>query len=124
MGRCGQNGMKAKITEDSITFKISEEELCKLLLDSYLETRTMIAKSSFCLVIDLNAHGLFDDFKEIDLLLIPDRAESCILLRMTPTEVRKLQDMGKDKNGLCMKIDDLDVYLQVDVRGDSRAKRV
>ena len=116
--------MKAKISEDSITFKISEEELSKLLSDSYLETRTVIAKSNLRLVIDLKAHGLLDDFKEIDLLLIPDRAESCIMLRMTHAEVRKLRDMGRDKSGLSMKIDDLDVCLQVDVRGDSRAKRV
>lgn len=116
--------MKAKISEDSITFKISEEELVKLLLDSYLETRTVIAKSSLCLVIDLKAHELFDDFREIDLFLIPDKAESCIMLRTTHAEVRKLQHMGKDKNGLSMKIDHLDVCLQVDVRGDRRAKRV
>lgn len=115
--------MKTKISENSITFKITEDEMQRLLSDLSLETKITIGQSNLCMVIDLNAHDYFDDFKEVPLRLIPDRSEACIMFCTTPEEIQKLADMGKDRNGLSMKMGDLDICLQVDVRNDSRPRK-
>lgn len=116
--------MKAKITEDSITFKITEDEMHRLLTDLSLETKISFGLSQFCMVIDLCAHEYLSDCKEAPLKLIPDRTESCMMLCTTPDEIKKLSDMGKNRDGLSMKMGDLTIFLQVDMRNDSRTRRI
>lgn len=115
--------MKAKIAQDSITFKITEDEMQILLADRTLETKISLGLSQFCMVIDLCAHEYFSDYKEAPLKLIPDRTESCMMLCTTADEIKKLSDMGKNRDGLAMKMGDLDIFLQVDMRNDSRPKK-
>lgn len=115
--------MKAKIAQDSITFKITEDEMQSLLNNRTLEAKIPFGISHFCMVIDLCAYEYFSDYKEAPLKLILDRDESCMMLCTTPDEIKKLSDMGKDRNGLLMKMGDLDICLQVDMRNDSRARK-
>ncbi len=115
--------MNVKITESSVTFKITEQELSHLLTGEALEKKTRIGQSDFVMVIDPNPQQFYDDFKERPLKLILDRAESCLMLCTTMEEIKKLSDMGKSRDGLSAHISGLDVFLQVDVRNDSRPKQ-
>jgi hypothetical protein len=115
--------MNVKITESSVTFKITEQELSHLLTGEALEKKTRIGQSDFVMVIDPNPQQFYDDFKERPLKLILDRAESCLMLCTTMEEIKKLSDMGKSRDGLSAHISGLDVLLQVDVRNDSRPKK-
>ena len=115
--------MNIKISEDSVTFKITEEEMKHLLTGSALEKKTLIGKSDFVMVINPNPHEYFEDFKESPLKLILDRAESCLMLCTTVEEIKKLSKMGKSREGISAHIDGINVYLQVDVRKDSRSKQ-
>jgi hypothetical protein len=45
------------------------------------------------------------------------------MLCTTQDEIRKLAEMGKDRTGIAMKRDNLEIRLQVDVRDDTRPRR-
>lgn len=115
--------MKTKISENAITFKITEEEMARLLSDLYLKTKIVIGQGSLCIAIDLNKNSHLDDLKKQPLRLIPDQSEPCLTLCTTVEEIRILANMGKDLNGLSMKMGDLDISLQVDTRNDSRPRK-
>lgn len=115
--------MKVKISEDAVVFKLAEVEMERLLADRFLETKINIGHSHLCIAIDLNAHKEFPDYKESSLRLLPDRSESCLMLFTTPEEIRKLADMGKDRDGLSFRSGDIECCLQVDVRKDSRSRK-
>ena len=123
MGGGFSNIMNVKISEDSVTFKITEEEMKHLLTGSALEKKILIGQSDFVMVIDPNPHEYFEDFKEAPLKLILDRAESCLMLCTTVDEIKKLSEMGKSREGLSAHIGGIDVFLQVDVRKDSRPRQ-
>lgn len=118
--------MNVKISENSVTFKITEAELNHLLTGTALEQKIMIGGNDFVTIIDPNPREYFEDhinFQQTPLKLILDRSESCLMLCTAVDEIRKLSDMGKDRDGLSARINDLDVFLQVDVRKDSRPKK-
>jgi hypothetical protein len=123
MGGGFSNIMNVKISEDSVTFKITEEEMKHLLTGSALEKKILIGQSDFVMVIDPNPHEYFEDFKEAPLKLILDRAESCLMLCTTIDEIRKLSEIGRSREGLSAHIGGIDVFLQVDVRKDSRPRQ-
>ena len=114
--------MNVKISKNSVTFKISEDELHQLMKGHALEQKTQIGSSEFVMAIDPNPQKFYDDFREKPLKLILDRSESCLMLCTTMDEIQKLIDMGKCRDGLSAHIGGIDVFLQVDVRQDSRPK--
>lgn len=113
--------MKVKISEEAIVFKLAEVEMERLLAFHFLETKINIGQSHFCIAIDLNAYKEFPVYNESSLRLLPDRSESCLMLYTTPEEIQKLADMGKDRDGLSFRSGDVECFLQVDVRKDSRS---
>lgn len=115
--------MNVKITEKSVTFKITEEEMNDLLAGHTLEKKIPIGQSTFSMRIDPNAGDRFEDLKEAPLKLVLDGAESCLMLCVTPEEIQKLSDMGRSREGLSVHADGLDVYLQVDLKADSRPRQ-
>lgn len=115
--------MNVKISENAVTFKITEDELNFLLTGKSLEKKILIGKNDFVMVIDPHPPEYCADFKEAPLKLILDRAESCLILFTTMDEIRKLADMGKSRDGLSAHVGGLDILLQVDVRHDSREKK-
>lgn len=115
--------MKVKISEETVVFKLAEVEMERLLADQFLETKINIGQGHFCIAIDLNAHKEFPDYKESLLRLLPDRSETCLMLYTTPEEIKKLADMGKDRDGLSFRSGDIECRLQVDVRNDSRSRK-
>lgn len=115
--------MKVKISEETVVFKLTEVEMERLLADQFLETKINIGQGHFYIAIDLNAHKEFPDYKESPLRLLPDRSETCLMLYTTPEEIKKLADMGKDRDGLSFRSGDIECRLQVDVRNDSRSRK-
>lgn len=114
------SAMNVKISQDSVTFKISEDELHLLMRGRALEQKTLMGSGEFVMVIDPNPQEFYEDFRERPLKLILDRAESRLMLCTTMDEIQKLSDMGKSRDGLSAHIGGIDVFLQVDVRQDSR----
>ena len=114
--------MKAKIDEKSITFKMTEDEMNLLLANFSLETKISIGPNNLCLAIDL--HRKISDDCDLPLRFFPDKSISYLTLNTTPDEIRKLSDMGRNRQGLLMKMGDLDICLQVDIRSDNRPKRI
>lgn len=114
--------MNVKIGEDSVTFKITEEELRVLLSGHALEKKMMLGRGTFVVVIDPDPEPFFEDAAEHPLKLIHDKFETCLILCTSKDNVQKLFDMGKNRDGLSCHVDGMDVFLQVDVRGDSRSK--
>lgn len=115
--------MNVKISESSVTFKITEKELNCLLTGTALEQKVLIGCNDFVMVIDPKPQEYFEDFKEVPLKLILDRSESCLMLCTTMDEVGKLSDMGRSRDGLSARAGNLDIFLQVDIRKDSRLRK-
>jgi len=115
--------MKVKISGQSVTFKISEDEMNQLLCGNVLQDNIHIGTNCLCLEINLQSREYFDDVEDIPIRLILDRSESCLMLCTTQDEIRKLAEMGKDRTGIAMKRDNLEIRLQVDVRDDTRPRR-
>jgi len=116
--------MKVKISEDAIVFKLAEAEMERLLSDCFLETKTNIGQSHFCIAIDLNAHKELPDDKRPSLKMFTDQSKTCLMLYMTREEMQKLADMGKDRNGLSFRSGEIECCLQVDIRKDSRSRKI
>ncbi len=110
--------MNLKIAENSVTFKITEEELKLLLSGRSLETIVPIAGNDFAMVIQPSKKDI-----EAPLILILDRDESCLQLTTTNAQLQKLMDIGKNREGLSSMLNSLRVSLQVDVRADSRPRK-
>lgn len=115
--------MIVKFSDGSITFKITEDEMRQLLADSSLEKKIMIGQKQFGMAVDLNAHRYSDDKRESPLRLIPDPSGFGVLMLATREEIQKLADLGKNREGISVKNGDLEVILQVDVRGDGRPRK-
>ena len=114
--------MNVKIAEDSLTFKISEDELNTLLAGTALEKEIIIGGNAFTIAVDPLHHENADDAGEISLALTLACEKSCLRLCASMNDIKKLSDMGKNRDGLSARIDGLAVSLQVDMRKDSRGK--
>lgn len=115
--------MNVKITEKSVTFKITEDELNILSTGQPIEKSVPIGGNDFAMVIDPDPAEYFEDFKEAPLKLILDKDESCLMLCTSKDQIQKLIDMGRSKEGLCAHVNGLDVFLQVDLKADSRPRQ-
>ena len=105
--------MNVKITEKSVTFKITEEELNILNTGQSIENNVPIGGNDFAMIIDPNPAEYFEDFEKAPLKLILDRDESCLMLCTSKAQIQELVDMGRNKEGLCAHVKGLDVFLQV-----------
>ena len=110
--------MDIKISEKTVTFKITEEELNILLNGQPLKKNVLIAANDFVMAIDLA-----DESADVPLRLILDRDGSCLILRTSIEQIRKLVEMGKSREGLFCNWSELDISLQVDVRANSHPRR-
>lgn len=107
--------MNVKITENSVTFKITEEEMNVLTEGEVLEKTVPVGTDGFVMAIDPTS--------EDSLLLVFDDTKPCLTLRTTKEQIEKLVSMGKSKEGLSTHVNGLDVFLQVDLRADSRTRK-
>jgi hypothetical protein len=112
--------MNVKITEKTVTFKITEEELNILSIGQSIEKTVPIGRNNFAMVVDPN---LAEDFKEAPLKLILDKDESRLMLCTSKVQIQKLVDMGRSREGLYAHLNKLDVFLQVDLKADSRPRQ-
>ncbi len=107
--------MNVKISESAVTFKITEEELNRLLAGTALEQKILIGGHDFITIIDPVPQDGHASFR-----LVWTQPDSCLKLCAAMDEIRKLSAMGKSRDGLSARAGNLDVFLQVDMRKDSR----
>lgn len=110
--------MKIKLSDQSITFKITEDEMNRLLSDFPLETA--IAAGPNKIRVSLEPDAPEGSAPALDI--VPDPSGAKLVLHLHRSDILKLSVMGKDKNGLSIKTGGLDISVQVDVRADSRRK--
>lgn len=114
------NIMNVKFSENAVTFKITEQELNRLLTGAPLEQTLRIGLDDFSMSIDPGASE--DGHAAMHILW--DRPKARLSLRTTLDQIRELSAMGKSREGLSAHLGGMDVFLQVDVRKDSREKQV
>lgn len=107
--------MNVKITESSVTFKITEEEMNVLAEGKTLEETVPLGSSGFAMKIDPQSGH--------DLRVAIDPEKPSLTLYTTKEQLKKLVDMGRSKEGLFAHTDNLDLFLQVDLRADSRLRK-
>ncbi len=111
--------MKIKISETTITFKISEDELNALSSGHNLATR--LAAGGQVLSFHVSPHPFLSDHDiKKRLQVSSDETGMHVKLAVTSADVSGLSAIGKDRAGVSLKGDACDIFLQVDVRGDSR----
>lgn len=115
--------MNVKITKNSVTFKITEEEMYVLAKGQQIAEIAPIGGNDLAMVIDPEPAEYFDNVEEVPLKLILDRDESCLMLCTTKEEIGKLVDMGRSKDGVSAHVNGLDVALQVDLKTDCRPRK-
>lgn len=107
--------MNVKITGSSVTFKITEEEMNLLATGKLLEKTVSIGADRFVMRINPQSGH--------DLRIVMDRERLSLTLCTTKEQIKKLVGMGKSKEGLSVHVNGLDVFLQVDLRADSRPRK-
>lgn len=115
--------MNLKITEKSVTFKITEDEIRALQAGEILEKKTKIGGNYFFMGIDPNQADSLSQPQKASLKLIWAQSESRLTLCTTPADIKKLLNMGKNKEGLSVNVDGLDIFLQVDVRANTSSRQ-
>lgn len=122
MGKCDNGIMNVKITGNSVTFKITEEELNTLLSGASLEEELAIGTNRFLMGVS-TAHYISSGISQTHLDLSSDDTLSRFILHTGMDEIEKLSGMGKNRDGLSVRSGNLDVSLQVDIRKDSRERK-
>ncbi|MCE7887397.1 MAG: hypothetical protein DYH13_07840 [Alphaproteobacteria bacterium PRO2] len=107
--------MNVKIEDRNLRFKITEEELNKLMARQFLHLKTPILNKT--LVVTINPQGRGD---AMEARLALDGNEVYLNLLIPFSKVRDLADMGRSRAGLQQQAGDLSISLQVDLRADSR----
>lgn len=116
------NIMNVKFSENAVTFKITEQELNYLLTGDPLEQTLSIGPDDFSMSIDPNASETSEG-GHAAMHILWDRPKARLSLRTTSDQIRELSAMGKSREGLSAHLGGMDVFLQVDVRKDSREKQ-
>ncbi len=109
--------MNVRLKNQNIRFKITQEELEKLLIGDCLHIDlNLLGKNLIALI---NPKGLSDIMES---KLAVDERDIYISLIVPPDHVQKLADMGRSKEGLQQKIGNLTITLQVDLKSDKRQR--
>ena len=114
--------MNIKIAGNAITFKITEEELNALLSGAPLEEEVALGANRFSIAISTVPRPSSEG-PQTFVALSSDAAHARFTLHTTMDEIKKLSDMGKNRDGLSVRDGDLDIALQVDIRKDSRERK-
>lgn len=103
--------MNFKITSDSVTVKITEQELKQLMSKGRLVQRMVWAGRSYSKVLEV-AH--------IGWSFAPRADGLCV--RMDPSSLYALHTMGKNKHGVSRCVGGVTLCVQVDVKHDRRVR--
>ena len=116
--------MNLKIENQNLRFKISENELKKLLLKEILGTKATFLDNKFIVsILPFSSKNNIELKSTLEENLEEKKLEqNCIYLNLSITEkeIQKLVEMGKSRLGIKFKIEEILVSLQVDMRDDSR----
>ncbi len=100
--------MNVRIEDQNLRFKISEEELEILLNGGDLKAEAMI-------VAQIKPSDSGDDISV-------NNDGAGLVLNVPKPKLLELSGMGKSRDGLSVKLGDLSLSLQVDIRKDSRKR--
>lgn len=107
--------MNVRIDENSLRFRITEEELSQLLQGQELNMETVIGQNCFQaeIIPDPQDKRIFCHMTQ----------ESRLSLHIGQAHLRELADMGRNRKGVEAMQDPLQISLQVDIRADRRPRR-
>ena len=109
--------MNVKIAEHAVTFKITEHELHSLQLGHNLKQKVKIGQNFMEITINQDSGGQADDhFRLLALKLVFDHPGACLTLYAPPATINDLANLGRNRAGIIVQQDDLELTLQVDVR--------
>ncbi|HRK98383.1 MAG TPA: hypothetical protein PLE43_07905 [Alphaproteobacteria bacterium] len=106
--------MNIKFSSQSVTFKISEEELKSLIVDKKLIESLLISGQKVSFAIFPVQSG------EMVLDLTEGFAFS---LQLPNPKIQELSEMGKSRDGIFLLQDNLKIFVQVDVKSDTRSRK-
>lgn len=107
--------MNVKIENQSLKFKISEEELNNLLLDKCIYTKINFLEKVFVICVNPQKQK-----KDVILNFTVEDDEVYISLLIPFTKIKELSDIGKCRVGIEFELNNIAISLQVDMRKDSR----
>ena len=107
--------MNVKISKGSLTYKITEKELDWLLQNNTIEAEIVVSEAKLLFAI---SHSSEDARARLESSL--ENGGQHISLFVPRGELKKLLDMGRDRDGLSYRLKDNEVALQVDMRSDKR----
>lgn len=110
--------MNIKIGNRSLTYKITEKELDWLLQNNAIEAEIVISAAKLLFTVAYSSEDT-----DTRLGSTAENSGQHISLFVPRSEFKKLLDIGKDRDGLIYHLKDVEVILQVDVRGDKRSFR-
>lgn len=108
--------MNVKISENSICFKISGEELETLLGGEVVETRTRLPTAQ--IHIRINPQQSVENGASMQSRIIDSQMQ--IDLCVPDQMVQQLHEIGKSKTGLTFTLGQSVISLQVDIKSDKR----
>ncbi|MEJ2681554.1 MAG: hypothetical protein P8144_08790 [Gammaproteobacteria bacterium] len=108
--------MNVKMSSTSIVFKISEDELHTLKQHAAITQNVPLGTHTLKLKVKT---VLQEEAVTIHFDWIDDSA-CALVLCVTSAQIQTLCQMGKSREGICVLRRDTEVFLQVDVRRDSR----
>lgn len=109
--------MNLKISDGEIIFKILEAELNCLIEEKSVCLKSALGRVAFM------AEILVVDGRPSELKFNADHAKVNLALQVSTEDLRALREMGKDRDGISMMCGDTKVYLQVDLKSDSRPRK-
>lgn len=109
--------MNVRLENQNIRFKITGEELEKLLRGDCLHIDLNLLDKN--LIALINPKGLAD---VMEAKLAVDEEDIYLSLLVPPDYIQKLANMGRSKEGLQQEIGKLTITLQVDLKSDKRQK--
>lgn len=110
--------MNVKFSNQNLLFKINEHELEGLLKKEKIATQVDFGSSNFICEICPQNH-----IEEAAVGLCLDRSESYLYLNLPMTDIQKLSDLGRNREGIYLSPAGLHIIVQVDIRTDKRSKQ-
>jgi hypothetical protein len=110
--------MNVKIDNQSILFKITEEELYVLQAGRKVNVNLSVATLGICFEILPHAQA-----ETLSLASKYMGKETAVALRVSAQAVQRLVDMGKDRDGISINSGGNTLTLQVDMKSDNRPRK-
>ena len=113
--------MKVKLSHKSVVFKITEDELKALQLQKTLTETISFGAEKLCFVLLPITGAAETDNSQLNASF--DKKNGVITLGVHPDAPRSLSEMGRSKEGIAHDGGGMRLFLQVDLKKDSRLRK-